>query len=434
MTEVKVEERETVGAGQVIGADADRAGLPAVRVDSPDGGRRTWDAEEELTRTPVYDRVSQQMLGVLRAKWRGLKEEEIAQALEVAIAIGLNPWTGEIHAGKSRGRDGEEGRLLIMVGRDGLLRKAEEFPDYRGYDAAVVYEGDDFVQGDPDPEGKTLRARAGISHRRPGFPRADAQVLGAWCVAEREGRPLRTVISRLDEYMGHAKTPWGKTTSVMMEKVPISLAHRTLINLSGVYLEEEVAHVLEGADVTELPPARTEDLSWPETPEGERIRAAYLRLEEAAPGVWPAAKMEMIIPGLRTQEEQRALADQMEREAAIAEDRNKANEPVISETPAPEPAAEGAEPAGEPKAEEQDASSSDSASSNEEPQAEPDRPFKDVDSDKLRRDLETIDKQVEDADADSGDVDISLLRDEALAIEAELRIRGGEDPGQESLL
>lgn len=435
MTEVKVEEREKVGAGKVFGADAETAGLPAVRVETPGGGYAQWDPNEELKREPLYNQVGQQMLGVLRAKWRGLKEEEIAQALEVAGALRLNPWTDEIYAGKSQGRDGEEGRLLIMVGRNGLLRKAEEFPDYKGYDSGIVYANDVFERVDPDPEGNTLRKRGGVIHRQ-GHPKDRGELIGAWALAERAGRPPRYFFALWGEYDRGGKTPWSKTRAAMIEKVPISMTHRTLINLSGVYLEEEVDHVLHGeGDFQELSAEVGGAISWPQTPEGERIRLAYLRLGEAAPGAWPPAKMELIIPSLRTQEEQATLADQMEREAGIAEDRNRANEPVLPDTPAPEePAAEVAEPAGEPKAEEPDASGSDSASMNEEPKPEPDRPFKGVDAAKLRRDLETIDAELARADPEDGDVDISSLEGDKDAIEAELRIRAGEEPGQEKLL
>lgn len=196
----------------------------------------------DLAGPALYDTMDKNKLAAVKKKMKGLDDPEVLMALELAQSLGLNIWTNEFYAAKGNG-----GELLVMVGRDGLLRKAEEFPDYCGYDCGVLYEKDHFEKVDPDPDGKTMRARAGVSHR-PAHPKDRGACLGAWAVAERRGRPVRYFFAPFEEYCPaspHAKSSWARNPSIMIEKVPISVVHRTLCNLSGVYLEEEVAKLLE---------------------------------------------------------------------------------------------------------------------------------------------------------------------------------------------
>lgn len=210
-----------------------------------DGGERGAD----LISPSFYETMDGKKLAAVKKKMRGLDDAEVVMALELAQSLGLNVWTNEFYATK-----GNNGELLVMVGRDGLLRKAEDFPDYRGYDNGVVYANDHFEKGDPNPDGKTLRERAGVSHR-PAHPAKRGDCLGSWAVAEREGRPVRYFFAPIEDYMPsdpHPKSSWYRNPTVMIEKCSISVVHRTLINLSGVYLEEEVAKMLEAGP--ERPP------------------------------------------------------------------------------------------------------------------------------------------------------------------------------------
>jgi hypothetical protein len=230
------------------------------------------DLVAQMAEAPVVEQVSAGNLAILKASIApGLNDAEINHLLMLSKAIGLNPFAREIWAAKGRG---DSAKLLIMVGRDGLLRKAEEFPDYMGYDSGVVHENDDFWKADPDPDSKTMRGRAGITHRH-GPPKSRGAVIGAWAVAERRGRPVRYFYADLAEYMpgGDRFSPWKKQLSVMIEKVPISVVHRTLINLSGVYLQEE-------ADAA-LAPGSPREVEAPLDPEAEAsaIDALIMGLE-----------------------------------------------------------------------------------------------------------------------------------------------------------
>lgn len=282
-------------------------------------GTTGTDLVSQMEGAPLIERISAANLAILRShSAKNLNDAEINTLLAMGVATGLDPRLGQIYAAKG---EGANSKLLIMVGRDGLLRKAEEFPDYMGYEAAVVHENDDFWRGDPDPDAKTMRGRAGVTHRT-GLPRDRGAIVGAWAVAERRGRPVRYFFADIKEYMpaGDKFSPWKKQTSVMIEKVPISVVHRTLINLSGVYLEEEAASMLAGPDRTPQAPilgAEEEatligtliyDLDAPE-PFKTELFQTISEINELSPGAWSLSACQMKLPGQSSQVLRQQLID-----------------------------------------------------------------------------------------------------------------------------
>jgi hypothetical protein len=265
------------------------------------------DPIQALTQAPWIDQLHERQLALIQnTVAKGLSKPEVGQFLELARSLGMNPWAREIWAAKGQGKDGKEGQLLIMVGRDGLIGHAERnFADYRGYDAGVVYENDTFERVAPDPDGKTLRERAGVVHRQ-GHPKDRGSVVGAWAAAERAGRPPRYFYADLAEYMPKSEgkikySPWGSALSIMIEKVPISIVHRTLCGLGAVYLEEEVARAFDG-EATAVEEEDGEALAQAilEHVPDEHIKPALglvREMNELAPGSWTASKVEMVFKG-----------------------------------------------------------------------------------------------------------------------------------------
>lgn len=266
------------------------------------------DPIEALTEKPWINQINAEQLKLLQATvCKGLSGAEVGHFLEIARGLGMNPWANEIWAAKGKGRDGEDGKLLLMVGRDGLIAHAErKFDDYMGYEAGVVYAGDTFERVDPDPAAASIRGRAGVIHRQS--KPHDGDLLGAWAVAERRGRPPRYFYVSLDEYMPKSEkkvqySPWGSAVAIMIEKVPISIVHRTLCGLgSQVYLEEEVARAIHGAP--ELAPVQDRgallDAIIDNIPLEQQERAKDLIDEQnsLAPHSWSASKIELVFKGL----------------------------------------------------------------------------------------------------------------------------------------
>lgn len=260
-----------------------------------------------LTEKPWIDQIDERQLALLQnTVAKGLSKAEVGHLLEIARGLGLNPWANEIWAAKGKGKDGGEGKLLLMVGRDGLIAHAErKFDDYMGYEAGVVYAGDTLERADPDPSAASMRARAGVIHRQT--KPHDGDLLGAWAVAERHGRPPRYFYAALDEYMPKSDSqikysPWGSAVAIMIEKVPISIVHRTLCGLgSQVYLEEEVARAIHGAPEAAAPEDRNAllDAIIDAIPLEQQERARDLIDEQnrLAPHSWSAAKVELVFRG-----------------------------------------------------------------------------------------------------------------------------------------
>lgn len=267
-------------------------------------------------RRPAMDEIDQRLLSLIRSTaFKGLNDAECGQALELARGLDLNPLAQEIWA-SAYTRNGGDRHVLIMVGRDGLLKNANRYGDYRGYDSDVIHAQDDFRRVPPKPESKSLRERAGVSHTY-GLPAERGEIVGAWCAAERAGRPPRFFLALLSEYMPppgnkRDKSPWGSQTSVMIEKVAISVVHKTLCSITGVYVEEEVDR-LRRADAE----GTAEEVPGPDfggDAVGARIKAAAERIWAADPSLLPPARLEMMLPGL-TEEGRAQLADELERQA-----------------------------------------------------------------------------------------------------------------------
>jgi hypothetical protein len=358
-----------------------------------------------LTEESVYESINKYKLAALRQKWEGLSDQEIVVALELASSLDLNPWTNEFYAAK-----GNQG-LLMMVGRDGLLRKAEEFPDYLGYDCGVVYTNDYFERVDPDPDAKTMRLRAGVIHR-PANPKDQGECLGAWAVAERRGRPPRYFFAPMKDYCPaspHPKSSWAKTPTIMIEKVPISVVHRTLCNLSGVYLEEEVGKLLEvenQAQPVDMEAMRgmIYELDVPIDVRDE-LWQGITDLNTLLPNSWGPATIQMKLAG-RDEEsirrELRILNEDCER-AAQARAGRAEPEPEVPDAEVVEETDPDAEPMGE--------------GIGERPDPEPEEPVEDADlSEREERILElqaTIAESDDPEEVDAAREQLDLLRGDA---------------------
>ena len=68
-----------------------------------------------LARPPAIDLINERQRDLLRSRAaKGCNEAELAQFLELCVAYQLDPYAQEAWCAKGRGKDGGEGRLLIM--------------------------------------------------------------------------------------------------------------------------------------------------------------------------------------------------------------------------------------------------------------------------------------------------------------------------------
>jgi hypothetical protein len=191
-----------------------------------------------LEREPIIDRIPQRQRKLLEARAPGLSNAELAGALELAWTYQLDPYANEVWFSKGRGRDGAEGRLLVMVGRDGLRKIAQR--NGLDVDCDVVREGDAFrVERGAD------RSRE-VHHSYEGSAEQRGKIVGAWAeVWDRAtGTQRGFFFAPLSEYMPTNEnqrkySPWGKQVSVMILAAAERQAVRQGTPLGGLLVEGE---------------------------------------------------------------------------------------------------------------------------------------------------------------------------------------------------
>jgi phage recombination protein Bet len=259
---------------------------------------------------------------------------EVAMFLELATKYHLDPFAKEIWCAKSAGRDGGEGRLLIMVGRDGLRKIAQR--------NGIHIDGDVVRQNDEMTVVRTPNGDRTVAHSyTPTGDRGD--IIGAWAECREGGplgRPLGYFYAPLEEYRPTNEnklkhSPWGAQVSVMILAAAERQALRQATPLSGLLVGYSADVPGSEADLN-LEIARGEQFEQgdldeaisanvPATLQG---RAAELidEMNSLAPNSWSASKIEMTF---KLKGPEGATVELGHIERAIEELRASGVEPVI---------------------------------------------------------------------------------------------------------
>lgn len=167
---------------------------------------------------------------------KGCNDGEFAMFLEVAARYDLDPFCHEIYAAKMGGKNGSEGRVAIIVGRDGLLKVARRTGELEGLTGDVVCANDEFRKSNRDDE----------PEHSYGLDRG--AIVGAWAVAYRAGCKPTYFYAPLSEYLPTGNrlqfTPWAHQKSAMILKCAQSLSLRLAFSITGVVAEEEMGRAL----------------------------------------------------------------------------------------------------------------------------------------------------------------------------------------------
>lgn len=259
---------------------------------------RSVDPEERWGR--------RQVALIARTVAKGATAEELQMFLRIADRYNLDPLQHEIWCIKTRGRDGEEGRIAIIVGEQGRLKIATRYDDYRGFRSDTVCENDRFMKlADPKELPGVSGAWTYVEHSY-GKPSERGEVVGAWCEVYREGRPPTYFYAPLDEYMPSNASekakkfiPWFSTKSRMIVKCADSTAFRMAFTLAGIYGEEEIEHIRQQDNGARA----EEEIEWGETDEtADRMRSLFAAANNAKSGAYPPAKIRLMLAGLSDEE------------------------------------------------------------------------------------------------------------------------------------
>ncbi len=229
---------------------------------------------------------------------------ELAMFLELCARYELDPFAGQIYCAKMGGRDGESGRMTIIVGRDGFLRIAERHADYEGFDSDVVREKDSF-RFERGEDGRPIARHdyGGATHKQRGA------LVGAWAIVYRHGRRPRSFYAPIEEYRPTNEkklkfSPWGAQESLMLDKCAITTALRLAFSISGLVGEEEASRQLTKAPAEELTLAEDPELA-------ARLTRLFAEATALQADAWRPAKVRLLLRG-KTDEERALVADDVE--------------------------------------------------------------------------------------------------------------------------
>lgn len=168
------------------------------------------------------------------------KRQASPQELQMLLAIvknrNLNPFTKEVYFIKYGNNPAQ-----IVVSKDAFMKRAEQNPNYDGFESGVVYE---------DENGQ-LRNKKGII-----LPKG-TKLIGGWCEVYRKDR-TRPVYREVElSAYNTNKNWWQKAPGQMIEKVAIVAAVRDTFSedVGGLYTSDE----MEQASPVDVTPQETQE-------------------------------------------------------------------------------------------------------------------------------------------------------------------------------
>ena len=165
---------------------------------------------------------------ISRTVAKGASQSDLAHLIYLAQQYNLDPMKKEIYY-ISRGG----GQGVIVTGRDGYLKCANDHAQFDGIEGDVVYEGDKLRRRDDG----SIHIEYGDNH----LIFAEGALRGAFCNVYRKDRAKSaTAFVNLDDYNNDKSPVWQKYTGAMILKVAESMALKRAFALSGLVTHEEM--------------------------------------------------------------------------------------------------------------------------------------------------------------------------------------------------
>lgn len=124
-----------------------------------------------------------------------------------------------------------DAKAVFMLGIDGILDRANAFPDYLGYSSGVVYANDEFKWD--NIAGKPLVHISGTKNR--------GELMGAWISVHRKGKHDTSTYLEYLEFADSYSPLWKGKKAVMIEKCAVAMGHRRAYPgpFGNAYIPEE---------------------------------------------------------------------------------------------------------------------------------------------------------------------------------------------------
>lgn len=175
-------------------------------------------------------------------------DSEFLLFLHKAASYGLDPFKNEIFFIKY----GQTARIQFAA--EAYLSKAREQEGFQPPDTQMVHENDEFKIA-MNKETKEME----VVQHEIGFPRG--RIIGAYCIAYRDGKKPVTVITDIDEiahvFTGQNKTNWNNWTQDMFGK---HVQQRALKRQYGLEFDDLTISP-EGEGVPEYKPGERKDIT-----------------------------------------------------------------------------------------------------------------------------------------------------------------------------
>lgn len=168
---------------------------------------------------------------------KGTTSTELAYFLNVAKSVGLSPFNKEIWCYKDN-----KDNLIIFTGRDGLLKKAQENPNFNGIRSAEIKEKDEF---------SIDIANNQITHKITTAERG--KIIGAYALVFRKGGEPTVSYVEFSRYNKKHFT-WSSHPEDMIKKVAESKALKLAFGISGLQIEDDFE--INNGVANELQPKR----------------------------------------------------------------------------------------------------------------------------------------------------------------------------------
>lgn len=196
-----------------------------------------------LARTPVSDQIDPRMFALIKstvASDDGITPAELAYFLELAAQYQLDPFAREVWIAKSK-----SGKLLIMVGRDGLRRIASRNGIH--VDSDVVHVNDEFSVTRLPNGDRNVTHQWSVKDR--------GEIVGAWAECREggpDGRSMGFFYADLKEFKpdnASSYSPWSKQVSAMITGAAERQAIRKATPLGGLLVEGEQEIVSDAVEI-----------------------------------------------------------------------------------------------------------------------------------------------------------------------------------------
>ena len=235
----------------------------------------------------------------------GASDAELDLFLELAARYQLDPFAGHIWCARMRGENAQSGKMVVLVGRDGMLVLARRHKDFKALRGNVVHEHDEFAVEEKDDD---TVVRHNIGH-----PNERGDIVGAWAKVIREGEHPTFFYAPLSEYLPThdkvSKTPWGHQRSAMILKCAQSTALRFAFSITGLVGAEEITAQLADPRKAEMD-AVAGDIEWGEDEEVKaRLSALFAAANETVTDSFRPRKIQAMLKGKDDADRQQVIED-----------------------------------------------------------------------------------------------------------------------------